>query len=232
MAHRFGKGKGFMPQFHADKLAEPLRRRKPARILVSFNGDLFDPAITDEQIAAVFGVMAACPQHTFLVLTKRAERMARWFAWVGKREMSVVGECTAEATVHLGDNWNSRGVWQDWPLPNLWLGVSVTNQADADARIPHLLRCQAAVRWVSAEPLLGDMDIRPALWHRCNESKLIHWIVAGELSGPHTTVFDVEWARDLRDQCAAAGAKFCWKSPTGYPPLDGVVHDAVPEDKR
>jgi protein gp37 len=193
LAHRFGRS--FKPTFHADVLAQPLHWKKPRKVLVCFNGDLFGPEITGPQIESVFNVMAACVQHTFLVLTKRAGLMAEWFA--------------------------NAATWTDPPLPNVWLGVSVTNQADADDRIPHLLKCPAAVRWVSAEPLRSDVNLLDCL-------EDIDWVAAGAMSGPRAVPCDLDWARQLRDDCAAAGVPFAWKNPTGYPLLDGVVHDALP----
>lgn len=262
MAHRFDRS--FAPAFHTERLAEPLRTRKPRRVLVAFTGDLFDPAIADEQIAAVFGVMAACPQHRFLVLTKRAERMAAWFQCAkmvafrsvadGCGKLTPVGECLVAASVHLGDTWRTHATRGDWPLRNVWIGVSVTNQADADERIPHLLRCPAAVRWLSVEPLLGPLNLTPWIDYcdrrdvhgivrneagqcsRCDAYCGVSWVAAGAMSGrlsTRTMGLDAEeWAMGLRDQCAAAGVAFAWKSPTGFPPLDGVVHDSMPEGRK
>ena len=118
IAHRFGKS--FAPTFHAERLADPLHWRRPRRVLVCFNGDLFDPQITNAQIAAVWGVMAACPAHTFLVLTKRAERMAAWFDWVAV-------EHSGGASVVVRNEASRRVRWSgysqlSWPLPNVWLG--------------------------------------------------------------------------------------------------------------
>jgi protein gp37 len=125
-----------------------------------------------------------------------------------------------------------------WPLPSVWLGVSVTNQADADARIPHLLRCSAAVRWLSCEPLLGKIRVFDPGCPHAVQTPLnevmpgggIDWLVVGAQSGAgnRETLFDVDWARSLRDQCAAARVAFAFKNPTGFPPLDGVVHSALP----
>lgn len=171
IAHRFKRS--FKPTFHADKLAVPLHWRKPRTVVVAFNGDLFDLHIRDEEIAAVFGVMAACPQHHFFVLTKNALRMESWFQWV--TTPATVEPCVSDpllicADAALGDNIRgpsrefvavNQGSNARWPLANVWIGVSVTNQADADKRIPDLLRCPAAVRWVSAEPLLGPLDLSP-----------------------------------------------------------------------
>ena len=128
-----------------------------------------------------------------------------------------------------------------WPLPNVWLGVSVTNQADADERIPHLLRCPAAVRWVSAEPLLGPLDLTHGYTLPPEECVCVpdekqpwlaglDWVAAGFQSGPRAPESKpLTAARSLRDQCSVAGVYFAWKNPTGFPPLDGVVHNAMPK---
>jgi protein gp37 len=157
-------------EFQPDQLAVPLGWRKPRRIFVSSMTDIFHESLTNEQIAAVFGVMAACPQHTFQVLTKRARRMREWFAWVEKRAQDG-----ARMFPHDERAWR---VWQmlhvearkagadlaphhggQWPLPNVWLGVSVENQAAADERIPELLQTPAAIRFLSCEPLIGEVDL-------------------------------------------------------------------------
>jgi len=159
---------GVGPRFLPETLAIPLRRQKPTGYAVCLMGDLFHPGVPDEQIAAVFGGMAATPQHRYYILTKRAERMARWFAWVAAQKITLpLGTVTFAALDILGDSEPRLGgpVETTWPLPNVWLGVSVENQATADERIPHLLRCPAAVRWVSMEPLLEAVNLRPT-WLR------------------------------------------------------------------
>jgi protein gp37 len=151
-----------------DKLTDPLQWRKPCRIFVDSMSDLFYEEFSDEQIAAVFGVMAACPRHTFQVLTKRPERARKWFEWVAKTArtcnggMSVAAFCLAHAQRHSTDRALAMNVTETcalpWPLPNVQIGASVENQKYADARIPELLRIPAAVRFVSYEPALGPVD--------------------------------------------------------------------------
>lgn len=152
--------------FVPDVLSVPLRRKKPTRYFVNSMSDLFHESLSNEQIAAVFGVMAACHQHTFQILTKRARRMREWFEWV-EREAAKAGpgaevmlcvDCADEHDV-LGERFV---ISPPWPLPNVWLGVSVENQAAADERIPELLRTPAAVRFLSCEPLLGPVNL--AAW--------------------------------------------------------------------
>ena len=156
-------------RFNVERLDLPLRWRRPRMIFVNSQSDLFHEGLTNEQIAAIFGVMAACPQHTFQVLTKRPERARAWFAWMRefaleqrdiaaapserqtamKAAFTAMGETDAARRM-LDPAWWVNGDYGPWPLPNVWLGVSVEDQATADQRIPLLLECPAAVRWVSA----------------------------------------------------------------------------------
>ena len=141
-------------------LDEPLRRRTPTKYFVCSMSDLFHERCEDEWIAAVFGVMAACPQHEFMVLTKRPARMREWFEFLGYEIASVVDAAIgAVEPEHLPAGWCMPAVDQSWPLPNVSLGVSVEDQETADQRIPHLLATPAARRFVSAEPLLGAVDL-------------------------------------------------------------------------
>ena len=196
-----------------EKLTEPLRWRKPQRVFVNSMSDLFHADVPDEYIAAVFGVMAACPQHVFLVLTKRAERLRRWFEWVARTEHALlpVGICLQRATHHLGENWRKLAVPAAWPLPNVHLGVSVEGQATADERIPLLLDTPAAVRWVSAEPLLGPVDLTDlqavgfnAVYPTGPARSRLDWVVVGGESGNRARPCGVEWIRDVVRQCRKA----------------------------
>jgi len=244
--------------FDEEALALPLRWKAPRRIFVDSMSDLFFDAFTNEQIAAVFGVMAACPQHTFQVLTKRSRRMREWFEWLRSSSedsftMQQRGIAAAPNTAralldaayeYLGEKWKPEldTAWRrleddPWPLPNVWLGVSVEHQDAADERIPELLRMPAAVRFLSCEPLLGPLDIAPYLYGgrhptcpRClfstnrlsttscpNDSTplgpdiAIDWAIAGCESGPGARPCDVAWLRSLRDQCAEADVPFFLK---------------------
>lgn len=167
---------------HPEKLAgarSPLAWKRPRRIFVCPRADLFHEAVPVEFIAQVFAFMARCPQHTFQVLTKRARRM-QFVLW-------------------------SELDWK--PLPNVWLGVSVEDQATADERIPLLLQTPAAVRWISAEPLLRAIDLTEAF----DSEPSLDWVVAGGESGPKARPMDPGWVRYLRDQCEAADVPFLFK---------------------
>ncbi len=156
------------------KLDEPLKLRKPATIGTAFMGDLFHKGVPFEYIDKVFAAMALCPQHTFLVFTKRPGRMAEYFGAIPhpqNRDEAVfqqafeIGEkhkCVPDWSV-----WSVRygrgGSSLEWPLPNVHLYTSISDQATADENIPHLLRCPAAVRGISLEPMLEPVDLRAGL---------------------------------------------------------------------
>lgn len=151
-------------RFNEDWLRDPLRWRKPRMIFVCAHGDLFHEAVPDQWIDRVFAVMALCPQHTFQVLTKRPERMRAYVSevkatWCDRGSSTPGSERIHEAALALtSEEWlpETPGLW---PLPNVWLGVSVEDQARANERVPILLDTPAAVRWISAEPLLGPVDL-------------------------------------------------------------------------
>lgn len=158
-------------------LDAPLHIRKPSRIFTADMGDLFYEGVTDFEIAAVFGVMAAAQRHRFQVLTKRPERAKKWFEWIAKSQ-APAGTCLT-AWAHLtgrihvsGDEAKAEIAYlashrnpPPWPLPNVDLGVSAENQEMADKRIPLLLEIPAALHWVSAEPLLGPIVLRDDWLH-------------------------------------------------------------------
>lgn len=143
-------------RFNEAVLTQPLRWKRPRRIFVCAHGDLFHENVPDEWIDQVFAVMALAPQHTFQVLTKRSDRMREYIARRGASPSLPSHEIMAAM------DGISRDKWPDlrWPLSNVWLGVSVEDQARADQRIPDLLATPAAVRWLSCEPLLGPVDLR------------------------------------------------------------------------
>jgi protein gp37 len=206
------------------KLLEPLRWKRSRMIFVNSMGDLFHESVPDAWIDQVFAVMALCPQHTFQVLTKRAERIRDY--------VSNGHDGTLEAARLLSQNMSDR--FRDrpifWPLPNVWLGVSAEDQRRADERIPHLLETPAAVRFVSAEPLLGlinlgmiacpdragwlcplsgEHQLQPA--HADHRGTHLDWIIVGGESGSGARPMHPDWARSIRDQCQAAGVPFFFK---------------------
>lgn len=166
-------GPGFGVAIHPDALGIPLGWRKPKTVFVNSMSDLFHARVPRDFIAQVFDVMASTPQHTYQVLTKRPERARRVLANV----------CPT-------------------PLRNVWLGTSV--ESDEYARRADALReTPAAVRFISAEPLLGPLSSLDLTG--------IDWLIAGGESGPRARPMHPEWARDLRDRCQPAGVAFFFK---------------------
>ena len=176
------------PVYQGDKVLErPLHWRKGQTIFVCSRSDLFHEDISDEQIDRVFAVMALCPQHKFLVLTKRAERMAEYSCdedahyriamviseYLNSDDLSATTRRHMERVVNrlhgFAPDEEDYGTPTHvaWPLPNVGLGVTVCNQAEADAKIPLLLGCPAAMRFVSIEPCLGDISIDRWLYLWC-----------------------------------------------------------------
>jgi protein gp37 len=164
-------------RFNENWLDQPLRWKKPRMIFVCAHGDLFHPDVPDSWIDQVFAVMALCPHHTFQVLTKRPERMRDYLTTcppaLRRRAWSKAAiEISATQSSGWGDPASvaTRAMGDAWPLPNVWLGTSVEDQRRADERIPHLLATPAAVRFLSAEPLLGPVDLQPFL-ERCHAAR-------------------------------------------------------------
>jgi protein gp37 len=197
MAHRMWGTRPFSDvQCHEDRLTIPLHWRKPRRIGVSFMGDLFHEAVPDAFLDRVFAVMALASQHTFMVLSKRPERMREYFSQWQRSD---------RPTPLAGDGEKQGSGWR-WPLPNVWLGVSVEDQPTADARIPLLLQTRAAVRYASAEPLLGPIDFRqtgPLAGWLGSAAYLLDLVIVGGENGPRPC--DVAWIRSIVQQCGAAG---------------------------
>lgn len=145
---------------HANRLDIPLHWRKPQRVFVNSMSDLFHEDVPGDFIDQVFAVMALCPQHTFQVLTKRPWRMRDYLSGSDYRNEQI----SIEAESMSGTDRHTEDLQPRWrlPLPNVWLGVSVEDQATADERIPVLLETLAALRWVSYEPALGPVDFGKA----------------------------------------------------------------------
>lgn len=214
--HHFEQG--FDIVLRPERLDQPLRWTRPRRIFVNSMSDLFHASVPDEFIIEVFVRMWWSPQHTFQVLTKRPGRMRsllpRIEAPLREREHDLqLVDCPRPLT---------------WPLPNVWLGVSVEDQKWADVRVPLLLATPAAVRWLSCEPLLGPLDLTwcggiDALqpdWtsHMGAPHPLIDWVVCGGESGHGARPMHPDWARSLRDQCEAADVPFNFKQWGAWAP--------------
>lgn len=204
-----------------ERLTQPLRWTKPRRVFVNSMSDLFHKDVPDDFIAKVFAVMALAPRHIFQVLTKRHGRMRSLLSDPDFKVLVALAALEFDDVILSGP----------WPLPNVWLGVSVENQQWADIRIPALLDTPAAVRWLSMEPLLGSVDLRRSLarWQpgddqpwtgdRLHTRDVLGWVVAGGESGPNARPMHPDWARSLRDQCAAAGVPFFFKQHGEWEPI-------------
>lgn len=237
---------------NAEWLDQPLRWTKPRKIFVCAHGDLFHEGVTDDQLDKVFAIMALCQQHVFQVLTKRPARMREYMERLHRSQIErghllaiapeLLDDVAAEITATHGGSLEDTA----WPLPNVWLGVSVEDQVRADERIPILLDTLAAVRWISAEPLVGPVNLGAIQAPRytpedhetdwkfsCLETgdyyyfdcgdgfneggdgpyrkHRIDWVVVGGESGHGARPMHPAWARDLRDQCAAAEVPFLFK---------------------
>jgi protein gp37 len=254
-------------RFNEGWLDQPLRWKRPRTIFVCAHGDLFADGVKDEWIDKIFAVMALAPQHTFQVLTKRPERMREYLSKLDDRKYvlrihedgRVTQDWAAHQRVHSAmvgmlpkvppralnraaeyqeAHAGEEGFMPIWPLPNVWLGVSVEDQTRANERIPVLLDTPAAVRWISAEPLLGPLDLTlientpfpgqdathlNALEGWALGSTLdsdtgiiggannLDWVVAGGESGAGARPMHPDWVRSLRAQCAAASVAFHFK---------------------
>lgn len=225
-------------RFNEEWLRQPLQWKRPRRVFVCAHGDLFHEAVPDEWIDRVFAVMALAKQHTFQVLTKRPARAREYLRRLGKS--AKVLDAAARS---IGYTFEFAGQYLvTWPLPNVWLGVSVEDQAAADERIPLLLDTPAAVRWISAEPLLGSVRLcrcdgasfgaqqHPFLTHTScplHGNSHIHWVVVGGESGLNARPMSPDWVRSLRDQCEVARVHFLFKQWGEWLPMLGQA-EGVP----
>ena len=208
--YEVGKRVAVEPFFDGRPLREVLRRRKPARYFWCDMTDLFGEWVPDEWIDQCFAAMALTPQHTHQCLTKRPERMrdymrAARFAEINAAARAIAGETDGAVLPTQRDGMVAGG----WPLPCVWLGVSVEDQQRADERIPLLLQTPAAVRFVSYEPALAPIDARRWMTPTVNTdgttTPALSWLIAGGESGPNARACDVAWIRDIVRQCQAAG---------------------------
>lgn len=207
-----------------DRLTGPLRWRKPRRIFVDSMSDLFHEAVPFDFVDRVMAIASMCPRHTFQILTKRSGRMAEFYARRGV-SMSALCEMLNHAPKGMTMAQTCLNIKDGtWMLPNVWLGVSCENQATADERIPHLLKCPAAVRFLSCEPLIGPIDLR--LNNKPDDLRTrapyIGWVIVGGESGPNSRPCDVAWIRSIVEQCKDAGVPVFVKQ-LGAKPMRGML---------
>ncbi|MHB8191799.1 MAG: DUF5131 family protein [Bellilinea sp.] len=217
-------------QLHPERLDMPLHWKKLRRIFVNSTSDLFHPDVPDYFIGMVYAVAALSPNHTFMVLTKRPERIEKIFKRTSGEFWGTVRVNLLRKGYPLPDDETSIH-----PLPNVWLGVSVEDQKAADERIPLLLQTPAAVRFVSCEPLLGPVDLRLRRDNPCGHPGCFHhvshpcegcgyqagrlpidWVIVGGESGANARPMHPDWVRSIRDQCQAAGVKYFFKQWGGW----------------
>jgi len=217
-----------------EMLDKPLRWRKPQRVFVDSMSDLFHEGVPDEYIDSVFQTMAMARRHTFQILTKRPERMRAYLESADERHILAIygalqehGGVARKLVFSNLDRLRGESV-STWPLPNVHLGVSVENQETADERIPLLLQAHAAVRFLSVEPLLGQVDLSQYIkgpevgscarkWSAETREAVaelakaawkvwgVQWVIVGSESGPRRRPMRIEWARSIVEQCAEAG---------------------------
>lgn len=207
--------------------------RKPRRVFIQSMGDLFHDQVPFELVDGVVTVATEYPRHTFMLLTKRPARMRDYFS-------SCFLDTGLHPFVHRSGRVSKSKRFTDelvllhedqpWPLPNLWLGVTAENQEQADARIPVLLDTPAAMRFVSIEPMLGQVDLAnvggrmnvleglgcdgqqyESVAEEGYEIPSLDWVICGGETGPGARHMNPKWATDLRDQCKASGVPFFFK---------------------
>lgn len=194
-------------RFLPERLADPLGWRKPRMVFAPSMSDFFHPSVDFEHVAAILGVMAATPQHTYQVLTKRPERLLEFLDWVMGPMFGIYlpSERAVSRIERYATKWGDRhfalsmGKSCPWPLPNVWFGVSVEDQRRADERLPLLadIRAQGWHTFVSAEPLIGP--IVNGQWSAAD------WVIIGGESGSKARRCDAQWMRAIRDDAHAAG---------------------------
>jgi len=222
MNKRFGNGLPFDDrpvefELMQDVLEKPLHWRKPRTVAVQLMGDFMHRAISSAFQFQVLHMIGQCPKHTFLILTKRAEQLAFWEEVCG---------------------WT--------PYPNLWLGVTVCNQEEADEKIPRLLQIPAAVHFVSIEPMLGPIRLTAlgdgswydregadqydalcglAYWGTDGDVGLgggphLDWVILGGESGPKARPMHPDWVRQIQIECHLAHVPFFFKAWGEWKPED------------
>lgn len=255
-------------RFVPEMLGEPLTWREPRKVFVNSMSDPFHHSVTDDQIAAMFGVMAACQHHTFQLLTKRADRAREWYedfdgdymraagladeflrvsSSVGKEAAKLAGKLYGHFDDELGESE------LPWPLPNVWLGTSCGNQKAADERIADILQCPAAVHFISAEPLLGPLQLYAlsdgswydreganrynaltgtAWWspegdHGLAGGPKLDWVIVGGESGRGARPCEVAWIESVIEQCRSYNVP-CFVKQLGSRPVVAGAEDLIP----
>lgn len=228
LAGRYGypADEPFRVTMHSDRLKEPGKWKKSKRIFVCSMGDLFHENVPFSWVDMIMKVAWDNRKHTFIILTKRPDRMLQYFS-----ELSTPGT-SSPAAARLLESRNYSQEHHGWHmrylrrghLQNLTIGVTAENQEQANKRIPILLQIPAAVRFVSVEPMLGPVDLESKvvqIVHEDNDGygvemiKGLDWVICGGESGQKARSMNPEWAESLHDQCKAAGVPFFMKQLSG-----------------
>lgn len=186
-----------------EALHKPLSWKTPRTCFVNSMSDLFHEKVPFDFIDNVFAVMDCCPQHTFIILTKRSKRMKQYFD--EKREWHV----SQLKYAYKSDDADLSA----WPLKNVWMGVSVENQEKADERIPDLLRIPSEIRFLSCEPLIGPISLDKCI-------HLLNWVIVGGESGHNASPMHPDWVRDLRNECRSHNVPFFFKQWGEFRPFE------------
>jgi len=212
----------FKPTCHPESLFEPYLWKKPQRVFVCSMGDLFHDDIPFDFIRKVMDNIYHNRAHTFMILTKRPQRMKQFFDWLNNPNLAI-------------------------NFSNLWLGVTAENQQRADERITILLQIPAAIRFVSIEPMLGAIDIEKYLDEGGDicPREIIDWVICGGETGHNARPIHPDWVRSIREQCKDAKVRFFFKQwgdwdgikmyKVGKKPagnlLDGIEYSQLPNIK-
>jgi len=225
-------------------LVRPGLWRAPRTIFVCSMTDLFADFVLDEWLDKIFAVAALCPQHTFIMLTKRPERMQAYL----RHDEANLWQDLRMRWFRAGENiCPDRAVplhfiaqCRVYPLPNVWLGVTAEDQPNASERTAVLRQTPAAVRLVSCEPMVGLIDLSGMLssWKDDPFTKdafhsghaptpglggFVNWVICGGETGPNARPMHPNWARSLRDQCKTAGVPFFFKQWGEFSPDDSQI---------
>ena len=235
MARRFGGDDAFRVTLHPNKLDVPLNRKKSTTYFVCSMADLFHDEVPFEFIDAIFTTMALTPQHTYQVLTKRPERMREYFKTFNRPKLEKIAQLMLVRNLEFGSyssiHWESKNKnprLNNFPLENVWIGVTAESQKEANYRIPILLSIPAALRFVSIEPMLEEVNLlsgelgdtlchcegclncakdEPERW----QAQRIDWVICGGESGQKARPLNPLWVKSLQEQCLHANVPFFFK---------------------
>jgi protein gp37 len=231
--HGYDAADPFKVTIHTeDKFLEPLKWRKPSNVFVCSMGDLFHKDVPTLEIDKVFAIAAISPKHNFMFLTKRPDRMATYFDTPAKKLAERWEDVIYSMGISAGDDeidtvasflHNRCGL--GWPLKNIWLGVSVEDQKAADDRIHYLNEISAAVKFVSCEPLLSEINFEKSLgeslkWHAGGLKNCISWVISGGETGHNARPVHPDWVRSIKDQCEDNGVPFFFKGWGEFKPIN------------